>query len=95
MPATKDLKKISRAYYEIKFNPQGGYVRNYDKIETLKQKEVRLVREESHLMNGLLEIKLKSDLNVIKAKILSRMQQMKVKYILSSAILNMTNADGT
>lgn len=28
------LKKLRRAYYEMKFNPQGGYVRNYDRITT-------------------------------------------------------------
>jgi len=32
--APKDLRKLSRAYYEMKFNPEGGYVRNYDKIVT-------------------------------------------------------------
>lgn len=26
------LKKLRRAYYEMKFNPRGGYVRDYDKI---------------------------------------------------------------
>lgn len=30
--APSDLKKLRRAYYEMKFNPLGGYVRNYDKI---------------------------------------------------------------
>ena len=29
-----DLKKLRRAYFEMKFNPQGGYVRDYDKITT-------------------------------------------------------------
>lgn len=32
------LKKLSRAIYEIKFNPLGGYVHNYDQIETPTQK---------------------------------------------------------
>lgn len=36
--APNDIKRISRAFYEMKFNPQGGYVRNYDLIETFKQK---------------------------------------------------------
>lgn len=26
------LRKLSRAYYEMKFNPSGGYIRNYDVI---------------------------------------------------------------
>ncbi|MDB0534814.1 RNA-directed DNA polymerase, partial [Ralstonia solanacearum] len=30
--APSGLKKLRRAYFEMKFNPQGGYVRNYDKI---------------------------------------------------------------
>lgn len=32
--APKDLRKLSRSYFEMKFNPEGGYVRNYDKIAT-------------------------------------------------------------
>lgn len=28
------LKKLRRAYYEMKFNPQGGYVRDYDRFTT-------------------------------------------------------------
>lgn len=32
--APADLKKLRRAYFEMKFNPQGGYVRDYDKIRT-------------------------------------------------------------
>ena len=35
-PAT--VKKLTRAYYEMKFNPTGGYVRNYDDITTSAQK---------------------------------------------------------
>lgn len=30
--APPDLKKLRRAYWEMKFNPNGGYVRDYDKI---------------------------------------------------------------
>lgn len=32
--APANLKKLRRAYFEMKFNPQGGYVRDYDKITT-------------------------------------------------------------
>ncbi len=32
--APAGLKKLRRAYFEMKFNPQGGYVRDYDKIAT-------------------------------------------------------------
>lgn len=32
--APADLKKLRRAYFEMKFNPQGGYVKDYDKIST-------------------------------------------------------------
>lgn len=32
------LKKLTRAFHEIKFKPLGGYVRNYDIIETAAQK---------------------------------------------------------
>ncbi|WP_310451376.1 reverse transcriptase domain-containing protein [Sulfuritalea sp.] len=48
------LRKLSRAYYEIKFNPSGGYIRNYDVITTRAEKlellEVRgRVGPEEHL----------------------------------------------
>ena len=36
--APTTIKKLSRAYYEMKFNPTGGYVRNYDDINTTAQK---------------------------------------------------------
>lgn len=36
--ASPDLKKLSRAYFEMKFDPTGGYVRNYDKIVTRAEK---------------------------------------------------------
>lgn len=32
--APDDLKRLQRAYFEMKFNPQGGYVRDYDRITT-------------------------------------------------------------
>ncbi|MHB1058071.1 MAG: reverse transcriptase domain-containing protein [Rhodanobacter sp.] len=32
------LKKLSRAYWEMKFRPEGGYIRNYDKIQTIPEK---------------------------------------------------------
>lgn len=32
------LKKFSRAYFEMKFNPTGSYVKNYDVISTLAEK---------------------------------------------------------
>lgn len=38
------LKKISRAYWEMRFNPNGGYVRDYDKISTLAEKLAFLVQ---------------------------------------------------
>lgn len=36
--APKDLRSLRRAYWEMKFNPNGGYVRDYDKIVTRIQK---------------------------------------------------------
>ena len=36
--APDELKRLSRAYFEMKFNSNGGYVRNYDKIVTRAQK---------------------------------------------------------
>lgn len=70
-----ELKKISRSYYEIKFNPQGGYIRNYDKIETLKQKTDFLVNRgriapDERLTRDQIEERFER----YKATILSRMQ---------------------
>ena len=36
--APSGLRKLARAYFEMKFNPEGGYVRNYDKILTTTEK---------------------------------------------------------
>jgi retron-type reverse transcriptase len=36
--APSTVKKLSRSYYEMKFNPKGGYIRNYDTITTSAQK---------------------------------------------------------
>lgn len=41
--APTSTKKLSRAYFEMKFNPLGGYVRNYDLITTPTQKIQLLV----------------------------------------------------
>lgn len=41
--APKDLCKLSRSYFEMKFNPEGGYVRNYDKIVTPAERVTFLV----------------------------------------------------
>ncbi len=37
-PNVVSLKRFSRAYFEIKYRPNAGYVRNYDKFETPAQK---------------------------------------------------------
>lgn len=36
--APNGLRSLSRAYFEMKFNPDGGYVRDYDKIVTRAEK---------------------------------------------------------
>jgi RNA-directed DNA polymerase len=36
------LKKFSRAYFEMKFNPMGNYIRNYDEISTISEKIIFL-----------------------------------------------------
>lgn len=36
--APANLKKLSRAYYEMKYRPLGGYARNYDLIVTIAHK---------------------------------------------------------
>ncbi|AUY23587.1 reverse transcriptase domain-containing protein [Mixta calida] len=70
-----ELKKISRSYYEIKFNPQGGYIRNYDKIETLKQKTDFLVsRGRISPDERLTKDQIEERFERYKTTILSRMQ---------------------
>lgn len=34
----KGLRKLRRAYYEMKYNPEGGYIRNYDRIISSAEK---------------------------------------------------------
>ncbi len=41
--APNSLCKLSRAYYEMKFSPTGGYVRNYDVITNRAEKLAFLV----------------------------------------------------
>jgi RNA-directed DNA polymerase len=37
-PSINELKKLSRSYYEAKFNPTGGYIHNYNQYDTLPKK---------------------------------------------------------
>jgi RNA-directed DNA polymerase len=37
-PSLAELKKLSRSYYEAKFNPFGGYIHNYNQYDTLPKK---------------------------------------------------------
>ncbi|MEC4879933.1 MAG: hypothetical protein SAL70_01100 [Scytonema sp. PMC 1070.18] len=34
-----NLKKVSRAFYEAKYNPTGGYIHNYNSYKTVEQKK--------------------------------------------------------
>jgi len=36
--APADLKKFARAFFEMKFSPTGGYVRNFDTIRSVAQR---------------------------------------------------------
>ena len=36
--APPGLKTVRRAYFEVRYSPEGGYIRNYDKIETFPEK---------------------------------------------------------
>jgi len=49
--APADLKKLRRAYFEMKFNPQGGYVRDYDKFTT-KAEMLALLAERGRVGPG-------------------------------------------
>lgn len=42
------LRKLTRAYFEMKYNPSGGYVRNYDLIKTRAQK-LQLLEERGRI----------------------------------------------
>jgi RNA-directed DNA polymerase len=37
-PVLKEIKKLSRSYYEAKNNPFGGYIHNYNQYDTLPKK---------------------------------------------------------
>lgn len=43
-----NLKKISRAFYEAKYNPMGGYIHNYNNYETVQQK-ITFLKERGRL----------------------------------------------
>lgn len=36
--APPNLKKLRRAYWEMRYNPNGGYIRDYDKISSVEQR---------------------------------------------------------
>lgn len=44
----KGLRRLSRAYFEMKFDPEGGYVRNYDEITTRAEK-LEFLRERGRI----------------------------------------------
>lgn len=69
--APPGLKKISRAYYEIKYSPYRGYVRNYDNIQTLKQKREFLFRRG----------RIAADETLTKAQIEERYDRYKAKIL--------------
>ncbi len=73
--APNNLKKLSRAYFEIKFSPYGGYVRNYDAIVTRIEKLAFLV--ERGLMNPdetLTDEQIDTRFAAYKHRVLSEMQ---------------------
>ena len=40
----KQIKKVSRAYYEVKYSPQQGYIHNYNTYDTVEKKIKYLIR---------------------------------------------------
>ncbi len=42
-PVPEDIKKLSRSYYESKYDPFGGYIHNYDEYDTISKKMQYLV----------------------------------------------------
>lgn len=55
--APAGLKQLKRAFHEIKYRPLGGYIRNYDLIETIEQKLKFLVERgrvaDNEMLNNL------------------------------------------
>lgn len=49
--APAELKRLSRAYFEIKFRPDGGYIPNYDQIQTRDEK-LRFLMERGLIKPG-------------------------------------------
>ena len=37
-PVSDVVKKLSKAYYEAKYSPRGGYIHNYDEYDTIQKK---------------------------------------------------------
>jgi hypothetical protein len=72
--APANLKKLSRAYFEIKFNPYGGYVRNYDAINTRAEKLAFLVeRGRIGPTDALTDEQINSRFESYKRRVLSEM----------------------
>jgi RNA-directed DNA polymerase len=73
--APPNLKKFSRAYFEMKFNPDGGYVHNYDLIITLEDK-LRFLANRGRIADDelLTDEQINSKFNAYRQRILSQMQ---------------------
>jgi RNA-directed DNA polymerase len=73
--APAELKKFARAYFEMKFNPTGGYVRNYDKIESRAEKlEFLAERGRINPSEQLTDAQITARFDSYKRYILSQMQ---------------------
>jgi RNA-directed DNA polymerase len=69
-----NLRRLGRAYFEMKFDPKGGYVRNYDLITTLAQK-IKFLTERGRLDPGesLSEVQVNDKFEKYRLKVLAEM----------------------
>lgn len=74
--APTGLKKFSRSYFEIKFNPYGGYIRDYDAITTRAEK-LTFLRERGRIdpTEALTDIQINARFESYRRRILSEMHK--------------------
>lgn len=72
--APKSLKKFSRAYFEMKFNPTGSYIRNYDEISSISEK-IKFLEERGRVgpNETLTDIQIEDRYERYRKRILSEM----------------------
>ena len=74
--APAGLKTFSRSYFEIKFNPYGGYIRDYDSITTRAEK-LAFLQERGRIdpAAALTDVQINARFESYRRRILSEMHK--------------------